>query len=154
MILGISASEANGTAERDEATKLAIELHATHGRKPKTLGADKGYDDGDFLHALELLGIEPHIPLKREPADPKTVMDKTRLPGIKARRRMKRRLKKEAYRLSQMCRKKVEECFGWLKVVAGLCRSKVVGRWKLRQAFQIGAAAFNLVKMVRLAPAT
>lgn len=154
LILGISASEANGTAERDEAAKLAIELHATHGRKPKTLGADKGYDDGDFLNALEDLGIEPHIPLKGEPADPKTVTDKKRLPGIKARRRMKRRLKKEAYRLSQKCRKKVEECFGWLKVVAGLSRSNLVGRWKLLQLLQIGAAAFNLVKMVRLAPAT
>jgi hypothetical protein len=56
------------------------------------------------------------------------------------------------YRLSQRCRKKVEECFGWLKSVAGLGRSRVVGRWKLRQVLEVSAAAFNLVRMRRLAP--
>jgi hypothetical protein len=47
----------------------------------------------------------------------------------------------------------VEECFGWLKGVAGLGRSRVVGRWKLRQLLEVGAAAFNLVRMRKLAPA-
>ena len=58
----------------------------------------------------------------------------------------------EGYRLSQKCRKKVEECFGWLKSVAGMGRSRVVGRWKLRQLLEVSAAAFNLVRMRRLAP--
>ena len=31
--------------------------------QPKTVGADKGYDAGEFFGELELLGIEPHIPL-------------------------------------------------------------------------------------------
>jgi hypothetical protein len=66
---------------------------------------------------------------------------------------MRRRMGTEAYRLSQRCRKKVEECFGWLKSVAGMGRSQVVGRWKLRQLLEVSAAAFNLVRMRRLAPA-
>src|SRR5207253_917362 len=47
----------------------------------------------------------------------------------------------------------IEECFGWLKTVAGLGRSRVAGRWKLRPLLQLGAAAFNLVRMRKLAPA-
>ena len=66
---------------------------------------------------------------------------------------MKRRMKTKAYQLSQRCRKKVEECFGWLKSVARMGRSRVVGRWKLRQLLEVSAAAFNLVRMRRLAPA-
>lgn len=154
LILAITASEANGTAEREAAATMTIGLNATQQRKPKTLGADKGYDDGRFLLAIEQLGVEPHVPIKSAPADPKTVRDKKRLLGIRARRRMVRRMKTKAYKLSQRCRKKVEECFGWLKSVAGLARCKTVGRWKLQQALEIGAAAFNLVKMVKLAPAT
>ncbi len=65
---------------------------------------------------------------------------------------MKRRMKTEGYSLSQKCRKKTEECFGWLKTVAGMDRSRVVGRWKLRQLLVVSVAAFNLVRMRRLAP--
>jgi transposase len=153
LILAITATEANGTAEREAAAAMVIDLHDTHGRKPKTVGADKGYDDGQFFLSLEALDIDPHVPIRTTPADPKTVTDKKRRPGIRARRRMVRRMTTKAYKLSQRCRKKVEECFGWLKSVAGLDRCKQVGRWKLRQALEIGAAAFNLVKMIKLAPA-
>ena len=117
------------------------------------MGGDKGYDDGEFFQTLEGRRIEPHVPLVKTPVDPKTVQHKKRLPGIRARRRMKRRMKTKAYQLSQRCRKKVEECFGWLKSVAGMGRSRLVGRWKLRQLLELSAAAFNLVRMRRLAPA-
>jgi len=106
-----------------------------------------------FMMILEKCGIEPHIPLKQAPADPKKLSDPKRVRRIKARRRMGRRMKTAAYKLSQKCRKKVEECFGWLKTVAGLDRCRTVGRWKLIQMLQIGAAAFNLIRMGNLARA-
>ena len=56
----------------------------------------------------------------------------------------------EGYRLSQKCRKKMEEGFGWLKEIAGLARSRVVGRWKIQQLWEVGAAAYNLVRMRKL----
>ena len=143
-----------GTAEREATIEMLDELQSTHDRKPITLGGDKWYDDGEFFRKLESRKIEPHIPLVGEPADPKSVKDRKRLPGIRARRRMKRRMKEVGYGLSRKCRKKVEECFGWLKSVAGLGRSRVVGRWKLVQLLQIGAAAFNLVRLRKLSPAT
>ncbi|MDO8943366.1 MAG: IS5 family transposase, partial [Desulfobacterales bacterium] len=153
LIVTVVATEANGTAERTATLDMLDDLKATHDRVPATLGGDKGYDDGGFFGTLESRKIEPHVPLVKMPVDPKTVTDKKRLPGIRARRRMKRRMRTTAYRLSQRCRKKIEECFGWLKSVAGMGRSRVVGRWKLRQLLEVSAAAFNLVRMRRLAPA-
>lgn len=152
LILAITATEASGTAERVATLTMLDDLKATHGRQPKTLGADKGFDDGEFFQQLESRQIEPHIPLVKEPRDPKTVSNRNQVPGVRARHRMKRRLRTEGYRLSQKCRKKVEESFGWLKGVAGLDRCRTVGRWKLQQALELGAAAFNLVRLRKLAP--
>ncbi len=41
-----------------------------------------------------------------------------------------------------------------MKSVAGMRRSRTVGRWKLRQMLEVAAAAFNLVRLRRLAPET
>jgi transposase len=153
LIITITTTEANGTAEREATISMLDDLKATHNRVPKTLGGDKGYDDGDFFGTLEGRKIEPHISLVKSPVDPKTVKHTKRLPGVRARRRMQQRMKTKGYQLSQRCRKKVEECFGWLKSVAGMGRSRVVGRWKLRQLLEVSAAAFNLVKLRSLAPA-
>ena len=65
---------------------------------------------------------------------------------------MKTRMASEGYRLSQKCRKKIEEGYGWLKSIGGLARSRVVGRWKLKQLWEIAAAAYNLVRLRRLTP--
>ena len=65
---------------------------------------------------------------------------------------MKERQATVGYQLSQKCRKKVEEVFGWLKEIAELGRSSVVGRWKIRQLWEIGAAAYNLIRLRKLKP--
>ena len=153
LIVGILATEANGTAERAAALAMVDELEATHGKKPKTLGADKGYDSGEFLLELEKRSIEPHVPLVQAPRDPKGVADRKRRAGVEARQRMKERAGGEGYRLSQKCRKKIEEVFGWLKGIAGAGRSRLVGRWKLQQSLELAAAAYNLVRLRKLAPA-
>lgn len=67
------------------------------------------------------------------------------------RQRMARRLRTRGYRLSQRCRKKIEEAFGWIKTVAGMCRTRLVGRWKIRQQLLLAAAAYNLVRIRKLA---
>jgi hypothetical protein len=92
------------------------------------------------------------VPLVKAPRDPETVKDPQERAKVEARQRMKTRQGTEGYRLSQKCRKKVEECFGWLKTIAGLGRSRTVGRWKLQQMLEIGAAAFNLVRLRSLKP--
>ncbi len=153
LIVGITITEANGTAERDAALALLDELKSTHERRPKTLGADKGYDSGEFFQELETRNIEPHVPLVKEPCNPETVAHKQRHAGIEARHRMKARQTTDGYRLSQKCRKKIEEVFGWIKEVADLGRARFVGRWKIRQALEMGAAAYNLIRLRKLKPA-
>jgi transposase len=153
LIVGIQATEANGTAERTAALEMVDELESKHGKKPKTVGADKGYDSGEFFLELEKRSIEPHVPLVKAPCDPEGVKNRKRKAGVEARQRMKERAKGDGYRLSQKCRRKIEEVFGWLKGVAGAGRSRTVGRWKLQQMLELGAAAYNLVRLRKLAPA-
>ena len=153
LIVNIAVTEASGTAERQAALEMLDEVQTKQKRKVQTLGADKGYDDGGFYQDVEKRKIEPHVPLVKDPRDPETVSDKKQVPGIAARQRMKTRMGREGYRLSQKCRKKIEEGFGWLKSIGGLDRSRVVGRWKLKQLLEIGAAAYNLLRLRKLQPA-
>ena len=153
LIVAITVTEANGTAERSAALAMLDEVTATQLVQPTTLGADKGYDSGEFFQEVESRGIEPHVPLVKGPCDPETVAHRQRKPGVEARHRMKARQSGEGFLLSQKCRKKIEEVFGWLKGIAGLSRSRVVGRWKLQQLLEVGAAAFNLVRLRKLKPA-
>jgi transposase len=153
LIVAITVTEATGTAERRAALDMLDGLKATHAVQPTTLGADKGFDGGEFFRALETRRIEPHVPLVKEPRDPEAVPYHKQRPGVEARQRMKTRMASEGYRLSQKCRKKIEEGYGWLKEIAGLGRSRVVGRWKLKQLLELGAAAYNLVRLRKLNPA-
>lgn len=66
---------------------------------------------------------------------------------------MRERLSTDGYRLSQRCRKKVEECFGWMKTVGGLARSRHVERWKIKQQMELAAAAYNLIRIRSLSAA-
>lgn len=152
LILEVCVTEANGTAESTAALAMLDDYQAKHGRQPKTVGADKGYDSGDLLLELEARGIEPHVALtSRSPADPETARADRKL-GIEARLRMQTRLETVGYQISQRVRKRVEECFGWLKTIAGLDRSRWSGRWKLKQYLELSSAAYNLIRMMKLCP--
>jgi hypothetical protein len=115
LIVAITVTEANGTAERSAALSMLDGLKATQAVQPKTLGADKGFDSGEFFQELESRGIEPHVPLVKEPRDAERVAHLQRRPGVEARHRMKARQSSDGFRLSQKCRKKIEEVFGWLR---------------------------------------
>lgn len=153
LIVGVAVSEANGTAERQAALDMLTRAKRRHRLRPTTLGADKGYDAGEFFRKLERRKVTPHVPIVKPPRDPKTVPQKDQIPDIRARRRIQARQGTEGYALSQRCRKKIEEGIGWIKTVAGLARSRWVGRWKLRQVVEVAAAAYNLVRMRKLVPA-
>ncbi len=152
LIVETLVTEANGKAECNAAIAMADQYKAKHGKSPTTLGADKGYDNGEILMALEERNIEPHIAMtSKDPADPETSAPHRR-PGIKARLRMKARQTTVGYTISQCVRKKVEECFGWLKTIAGMDRSRWAQRWKLKQQFELSCAAYNLVRLRKLMP--
>ena len=149
LIVGVTVTEANGTAERAAAVDLVDAFRAFTGWDPATVGLDKGYDSGELFLALEARGVEPHGALTKPPKPEAAALPKER-DQVAARHRMAARTTGVGYRLSQKCRKKLEEGFGWLKEVAGLARSRVVGRWKIQQLWDVGAAAYNLVRVRRL----
>jgi hypothetical protein len=149
LIMAVTVSEASGTAEVDAALAMVDDLKARRGVSPKTLGTDRGYDSGPFFLELESRGIEPHAAMPATTRDMSQVRPCQRA-RVEARERMRDRLGTEGYRLSQKCRKKVEECFGWLKSIAGLSRSRWARRWKLRRQRELSAAAFNLVRLRKL----
>jgi hypothetical protein len=142
----VTVTAANGTAEREAAVDLVDAFRDLSGWDPATVGLDKGYDSGDLFLEVEKRGIEPHGALTKPPK-PKAAAKDAERDKVAARHRMADRASGDGYRLSQKCRKKLEEWFGWLKEIAGLARSRVVGRWKIRQLWEVGAAAYNLVRM-------
>ena len=143
LCLDVQTDAADGQAERRRAKAMLKHVKRRHGLKPKTMGADAGYDDGRFLRELEDEGIIPHVPLKRD----RVVAED---PAGQARRRAKQRRKTKGYQLSQRIRKRVEEIFGWFKTVGTLARTRFVGRWKIGQEGLITGAAYNLLRLVRL----
>ena len=146
LILQVAVDEANGLSERQQALAMLDAHHDKHGVIPTTLGADKGYGAGSFLSDLVGRVVRPQVAMKDEPV--KATGD-----DADRRRMMKRRMKTIGYAISQKKRKLIEEAFGWIKTVAGLRRTKLVGRWKLRMQMQLSAAAYNLVRMRNLAAA-
>lgn len=153
LILAVTASEANGTAECQAAIEMLDDLHRRQCVKPKTLGADKGYDSGPWMIELEKRDITPHPAMRHGPVGGVRGVGrrlKKDRPLIAARQRMAQRMKEAGYALSQRCRKKIEEGFGWCKTVGGLSRTRLVGRWKLKQQLELTAAAYHLVRMRKL----
>src|SRR5215469_7600083 len=124
LIVGAVTTRASGHAERLAALAL-IEPHADR-PQPVTLGADKGYDVGDFVMELREKAVTPHVAQstngRRSAIDGRT----TRHSG---------------YAVSQRIRKRVEEAFGWAKTVAGLRKMRHRRLPKVGWQFTLAMAA-------------
>jgi transposase len=157
LLMGVCISQAAGDAEPAAALALVDQLRHRQGVRVATLGSDKGYDRGPYLLELERRNVQPHTAMKAGDVGGITMRmrpsrrRKIDRPTIEARQRMRRRQRTRGYRLSQRCRKKIEEAFGWIKTVATLARTKLVGQWKIAQQLHLAAAAYNLVRMRKLA---
>lgn len=153
LVMAVHVSEANGQAECAAALTMLDQLSQRQSVKPRTLGADKGYDSGPWMMELERRGMTPHAAMREGPVGGTkgtSALHRKNRPTIAARRRMAKRLSEAGYRLSQRARKKLEESFGWCKTIGGLARTRLVGRWKILQQFEMTAAAYNLVRMRKL----
>jgi transposase len=134
LCVDMAVLQATGTAER-EAARLMITRQAQRRRRPKTLGADKGYHSNDFVSYLRGRGIAPHI-ARRE---------KRNTPGLDGRTS-----RHEGYEISQRKRKLVEQIFGWMKTIGGLRKTRFRGVDRTGMYARIAGAAYNLVRMTRL----
>jgi len=134
----ISVAAATGEAEWVEAASM-IDRVARNGIHPTTLGADKGYDVQRFVDDLRDRGVTPHV------AQQITSHRGSRVDG--------RTTRHPGYAISQRCRKKVEEIFGWAKTVGGWRKTRYRGVRRNRLWGYLTAAAYNLTRMAKLLPA-
>lgn len=153
IVMGVSVSEANGTAEREKALDMVDHVCRRHRAQPRTRGSDRGNHDGSYFLSLEWRGITPYSAMRSmPPGDPKNVRPWRRT-WYDACERMRPRFADGAYRASQRCRKKAEESLGWLKVVGGIYRSRHAGRWKIRQELELGVGVYDILRITKLTSA-
>ncbi len=118
--------------------------HIGDGAVAKVVGIEDGVVSGVFN--LELSGVRaPHIAIDGH----LTETGKRRKTAID-----ERTLRHPGYAISQCCRKRIEEVFGWIKTVAGLAQVKVRGLAKVQAIFLFAIAAYNLVQIPKLLAAT
>lgn len=129
-------TRASGYGERAAALEM-MGHRATSGRV--TLGADKGYDSRDFVEALRLLQVTPHV--AQHTSHRSSAIDQ-------------RTTRHAGYGVSQWKRKRVEEIFGWLKTVGLLRKTRHRGQRRVSWMFVFSLAVYNLVRIRNLAEAT
>ena len=134
LIVNTEVFEANGTAERDAALVM---LEQIPGTKQVTVGGDKAYDTADFVAECRNLKVTPHVAQNlARPGGSAIDARTTQHPG---------------YAISQRKRKRIEECFGWLKTIALLRKVRHRGVFRVGWVFTFAAAAYNLVRLRNLA---
>jgi transposase len=142
LVMKPCVTEAGTRQERDAALRMLAELlkeiRETRKAGAITVGADKGYQEQDFIEGLRKLSAIPHV----------AEYEKRRRSWLTASERAGL-----GFQISQSKRKLVEKIFGWMKVVAGQRKTKFRGRRRVHWMFSLGAAAFNLIRMAKLIPA-
>jgi transposase len=125
-------TEATGTAER-EAAMLTVE--AIPSGKRVTLGGDKNYDTRELVRELRRMNITPHVAQNNT----------NRCSAID-----ERTTRHTGYEISQRKRKRVEQTFGWMKMVGMLRKVKLRGIEKVGWLFTFTGAAYNLCRLRNL----
>jgi transposase len=136
LIVAAEVLQANGTAERDAALVM---LEKLPGRQPVTVGGDKGFDTQGFVAECRNMGVTPHVAQNHKRSGGSAIDGRTtRHPG---------------YAISPRKRKRIAECFGWLKTIALMRKLRHRGLCKVDWIFTFACAAYNLVRMRNLAAA-
>jgi transposase len=148
LLVRACVTESSARAERDAGLAMLRRVQKDRDGKLRpgeqtgsmTLGGDKAYQEEKFVQQLRQMQVIPHIAEYQEsPQWPNWLTPSEREhPG---------------YASSQKKRKLVEEAFGWIKFVAGLRKTKFRGRRRVDWIFQLSAAAYNLIRMIKLIPA-
>jgi transposase len=133
LIVSSRVWEATGIAERYAALEM---LQDVPGIGRVTVGGDKGFDTADFVRECRNLRMTPHV-----------AQNLGRRGGSAIDSRTTRHV---GYRISQKKRKRIEECFGWLKTIALLRKVRHRGTLKVDWVFTFACAAYNLVRMRNL----
>jgi transposase len=131
LVVEACLTHADGHAERNAALAM-IEPRADRPVRI-TLGADKGYDAGDFVNELRSMNVTPHVAAKAKGS------------AIDART-----TRHAGYAVSQRIRKRIEEPFGWSKTVGLAAKTMLRGLDRVGGQFIFNLAAYNLVRLPKL----
>jgi transposase len=132
FVTQIEVTHADGFAERKAANTM-VKRQKGNRKKRITVAADKAYDAADFVSDMRELKVTPHVASKKKG---------TAIDG--------RTTRHDTYKQSIKDRKKIEEFFGWAKVIAGFRKLRHVGLEKIKFYFSLAAGCFNLVKLRNL----
>ena len=133
LIVDSRVREASGIAERYAALEMLQDLPRSN---RVTVGGDKGFDTADFVRECRNLWVTPHVAQNLGRRGGSAIDGRTtQQPG---------------YAVSQKKRKRIEECFGWLKTIAQLRKVHHRGTLKVDWIFTFACAAYNLVRMRNL----
>jgi transposase len=136
LLIDLMVSQATGSCEREAAQDM-IQRQRRKGVKVKSLGADKGYDTKDFVGFLRRRKILPHVAANTQRRGGSAIDGRT--------------TRHQSYSVSQRIRKQVEEIFGWVKTVGGFRKTRYRGTERTQLAAWWVGAAYNLVRMAKLA---
>jgi transposase len=136
LLVQTMVTQADGTAERDAALLMAWKTTAKMpGTRRVTLGGDKNYDTQDFVTTARGMRITPHVAQN-------TTNRSSAIDG--------RTTRHAGYQISQQKRKRVEQSFGWMKMIGLLRKVKLRGLRNVSWWFTLVGAAYNLVRLRRL----
>ena len=132
LVVGAMVTQATGYAEREAAKLMIQEVRATNPEGDITLGADKGYDASEFIQTLQDIQVAPHV-AQNKAGRASAVPDELAT--------------SEGYAVSQQKRKRIEQSFGWGKLIGPIRQVMVRGIKNVGQVFVMTMAAYNLVRM-------
>ena len=135
LVAAVEVLPATGIAEPVAAVMMIESIPGDH---TVTVGADKAYDNKEFVAEARNLNATPHVAQN----------NKHRKSAIDGRT-----TRHSGYAVSQQKRKRVEEIFGWMKTVGGLRRTRYRGLDRTQLHAYLVAAAYNLLRIARLSPA-
>lgn len=138
LVVDCDVSLATGTAEVQTAVSMLNRMVEDASFAVKTVGADKGYHQRDFVSSLRGRGIVPHV----------ACIKGRNVPGLD-----RRTTARDSYKLSQKKRKLIEQCFGFLKTVGGVRKSRLVGCSRTNFLTQMTFATLNILRITRLSTA-
>src|SRR5215475_1704612 len=133
FIVNTEVLQATGTAERYAALWMIEQIPGTN---RVTVAGDKGYDTRDFVAECRHMNVTPHVAQNVKRSGGSAIDGRT--------------TRHSGYQISQQKRKRIEECFGWLKTIALMRKVRHRGLEKVGWVFTFAAAAYNLVRMKNL----
>ncbi|MGD0854957.1 MAG: IS5 family transposase [Dehalococcoidia bacterium] len=130
LVVNVALTHATGTAERDTALDMLKQVQKGH---RITVGEDKGYDTQDFITRCQSINVTPPVARRQT----------SKLDG--------RTTRHDGYQISQKIRKRVEEIFGWAKIVGGARKLRYKGIGRNRLWWELTDTAYNLLRIANIA---